>query len=292
MYPRLLTEPFTLHTYGVLLALAFLAALGLASRQSRREGLPGERIADMAVFVIVGGLLGAKLLLVLVEWPNYGAQLKDALATFPAQGVGAGLRRLGQEALGLLQSGGVFYGGLLGALPVAAWFIRRYGLPFWQTGDALAPAVVLGQAIGRLGCFSAGCCYGRETGVPWAVTFRDAYAMRQVGTRVDVPLHPTQIYESLACFLILAVLLWLSGRKRFHGQVLAAYLMLYAVARFTIEIYRGDPRGSVFEGALSTSQFIAVLLFLGAALVTPWLMKNRRVSAPASAPEPAADGAA
>ncbi len=111
---------------------------------------------------------------------------------------------------------------------------------------------------------------------------------------MDVPLHATQVYESLACFLILAVLLWLSGRKRFHGQLLTAYLMLYAAARFTIEFYRGDPRGSVFGGALSTSQFIAVLLFLGAALVTPWLMKNRPVRAAASAGLPAepSDGAA
>lgn len=294
MYPRLLTEPFTLHTYGVLLALAFLAALGLASRQARREGLPAERIADMAVFVIVAGLLGAKVLLVLVEWQGYGAQFRDALATFSAQGFGAGMRRLWEELLGLLQSGGVFYGGLLGAIPAAAWCIRRYGLPFWQTADALAPAVILGQAVGRLGCFSAGCCYGRETDVAWAVTFRDAYAMRQVGARVDVPLHPTQIYESLACFLILAVLLWLSGHKRFHGQVLTAYLMLYAAARFTIEFYRGDPRGAVFGGALSTSQFIAVLLFLGAALVTPWLMKSRpaRAAAPGEDPAERRDGAA
>ena len=109
-----------------------------------------------------------------------------------------------------MQSGGVFYGGLLGAFPVAWWYARRHGLPPWRTADVLAPGVALGQAIGRLGCFAAGCCYGRPADVPWAVTFRDVYATRTVGTPLDMPLHPTQLYESLAASLIFFVLLWLA----------------------------------------------------------------------------------
>lgn len=285
MHPRLITEPFTLPTYGVLLACAFLAALWLAHRQARRAGLDAERISDMAVWVIIAGLLGAKVLLVVVEWPSYLAQFQEVLALKRNEGWGRGFSALGPLLFGILQSGGVFYGGLLGAVPVAAYCVRRYKLPFWKTADALAPAVILGQAIGRWGCFFAGCCYGRETDVAWAVTFRDAYAMR-LGTKIDTPLHPTQIYESLCAFLILAVLLWMSGRKRFHGQVLMGYLALYAVARFVIEYFRGDPRGSVFAGALSTSQFIAVLMFVAAVLLTPYLMKHQRVAedAPPSAP--------
>jgi phosphatidylglycerol:prolipoprotein diacylglycerol transferase len=185
--------------------------------------------------------------------------------------------------LGLLRSGGVFYGGLLGALPVAAWCVKRYALPFWRTADVLAPSVILGQAIGRWGCFFAGCCYGRETNVSWAVTFRDSYAMREIGTKIDTPLHPTQIYESLACFLILGILLWMAPRKRFHGQVVLAYVTLYAVARFVIERFRGDAiRGFVLGGRLSTSQAIAIAMIVAVALVLPYLVRRKRV-APAAA---------
>lgn len=288
MYPRLITHPFTLPTYGVLLAVAFLAALWLASRQAKREGLDAERVADLAIYVIVAGLLGAKILYLIVEWPSFLAQFHDVGELRRTAGWGPALWHLVSVVLlGLLRSGGVFYGGLLGALPVAAWCVKRYGLSFWRTADALAPAVILGQAIGRWGCFFAGCCYGRETDVSWAVTFRDPYAMREIGTRIDTPLHPTQIYESLAAFLILAVLLWLAPRKKFHGQILVAYLALYATARFVIEFYRGDPRGTVFRGALTTSQFIAGLLFLIALLITPYLYKSQRVTAEAQPPEAA-----
>src|SRR5438876_4522102 len=274
MHPKLLTlpafdllgrsiGPLTLHTYGVMLAIAFIAGLWVASRQARAAGLDAARVTDMAVYVLIAGLVGAKVLLVIVEW-NYYA-------------------RNPRELLSILQSGGVFYGGLLGALPVAWWYARRHALPPWKTSDALAPAVVLGQCIGRLGCFSAGCCYGKPADVPWAVTFRDSYAARTVGTPLDTPLHPTQIYESLACFLIFAFLLWMAPRKKFHGQVVLAYVFLYAVARFIVEMYRGDAvRGFVLGGRLSTSQFIAVIMAVAAALVLPYLWRRERL-VPASA---------
>jgi phosphatidylglycerol:prolipoprotein diacylglycerol transferase len=185
------------------------------------------------------------------------------------------------QVFSILQSGGVFYGGLIGGVAVAWWYVRRYRLPGWQTADALAPGLILGQAIGRIGCFAAGCCWGKPASVPWAVTFTSLYASRQVGTPLDTPLHPTQIYESLACFLIFLVLLWIASRKRFHGQVVLAYVTLYSVARFGIEFLRGDPdRGTWFRGALSTSQVIALLLLLGVALVFPRLHRTQRVTAP------------
>jgi phosphatidylglycerol:prolipoprotein diacylglycerol transferase len=275
MFPRLLTipafdlagravGPVTLHTYGVLLALAFVAGLWVAARQARKEGLDGARVADMAVYVLIAGLIGAKLLLLGVEWRTYARSWKE---------IGS-----------LVQSGGVFYGGLLGALPVAWWYMRRHKLPTWRTADALAPAVVLGQAIGRLGCFAAGCCYGRPADVPWAVTFRDPYTLRQVGTPLDIPLHPSQLYESLAALAIFGLLMWMSTRKRFHGQIVMAYVGLYAVVRFVLEYFRGDEaRGTLFGGALSTSQFIAVLMVLGVLLLVPQLLKNQRVE-PGGAP--------
>lgn len=268
MYPRLFTlpafdvigrhiGPLTLHTYGVLLALAFLAGLWVVSREAKKAGLDATVITDMAVYVLIGGLVGAKLLLLLVEWSYY--------AKHPG------------EILGLLQSGGVFYGGLLGAFPVAWWFARRHRLDAWKTADVLAPGVAIGQAIGRLGCFAAGCCYGRAADVPWAVTFHDVYATRQVGTPIDAPLHPTQLYESAATLAIFIFLRWLSGRKRFDGQVTLAYIFMYAVARFVIEFYRGDAaRGMVLGGWLSTSQFIAILMVLGVLFLYPYVLRKER----------------
>jgi phosphatidylglycerol---prolipoprotein diacylglyceryl transferase len=263
VYPRLLTipsfmlfgrvwGPLTLHTYGFLLAIAFIVGLWIANRQARRAGLDPARVTDMAVYVLIGGLVGAKIMLVIVEWPFYV--------------------RNPRELLSILQSGGVFYGGLLGALPVAWWYARRQALDGWRTADVMAPGVAIGQAIGRLGCFSAGCCYGRPTSVPWAVTFRDAYATRAVGTPLDIPLHPTQLYESLSVTLLFVFLLWLSRRQRFRGQVMLAYLFGYAVIRFVIEFYRGDAsRGTVLGGWVSTSQFIAILVVLGVAVLYPYL---------------------
>jgi phosphatidylglycerol:prolipoprotein diacylglycerol transferase len=270
MYPRLFTlpafqvfgrslGPFTLHTYGVLLAVAFLAGLWVVSRQAKKSGLDPGRVTDLAVWVLIAGLVGAKVLLVAVEGRFY---IKNP-----------------REFLSILQSGGVFYGGLMGGI-AAAWFcVRRYALPGWQTADVLAPGVIIGQAIGRLGCFAAGCCWGKPAQVPWAVTFRDVYASRAVGTPMDTPLHPTQIYESLGALLIFLGLLWLAPRKRFHGQVVLAYAFAYSGLRFVIEFFRGDPdRGSVFGGVLSTSQLIAILLIAGAGLILPYLAKTQRVS--------------
>ena len=139
--------------------------------------------------------------------------------------------------------------------------------------------VVLGQAIGRLGCFSAGCCYGRPTDVAWAVTFRDLYVSRQVQTPLDIPLHPSQIYESLLTLGIFVIIMWVARRKQFHGQVMLAYVVLYAAGRFGLEFFRGDPaRGAVFGGVLSTSQFIAVLLLQAAVLLYPYLSRKQRVA--------------
>jgi phosphatidylglycerol:prolipoprotein diacylglycerol transferase len=271
MHPRLLTipsfsvlghalGPFSLHTYGVLLAVAFLAGLWVASRQARRAGLDPGRVTDMAVWVLIAGLVGAKLMLVAVDWRYF-------------------VRNPG-ELRSILQSGGVFYGGLIAGILVAWLYARRYGLPGWRTADVLAPGVVIGQAIGRLGCFAAGCCWGRPTQLPWAVTFTDIYAARQVGTPMDTPVHPSQLYESAAAFLIFFFLLWLAGRKRFHGQVTLAYVALYSAARFGLEFLRGDPdRGTWLGGIASTSQVVAVVLLLAVALVLPGVRRRNPLQA-------------
>jgi phosphatidylglycerol:prolipoprotein diacylglycerol transferase len=270
MWPRILTVPafdlfgrnvgpFTLYTYGVLLAVAFLTGLWLAGRQARKEGLPEDRVTDLAVYLLIAGLLGAKLLLLVTDWSYYSGNPRQLLS--------------------IMQSGGVFYGGLLAALPVAWWYVRRHGLSGWQTADALVPGVAIGQAIGRLGCLAAGCCFGRPASVPWAITFTDLQASRTVGTPLDTPLHPVQLYESLLVLAVFFALLWLGPRKRFHGQVTVAYLTLYAVARFGVEFFRGDiSRGTLLDGLLSTSQFISLLVLLGVGLVLPYLLKKQRIA--------------
>ncbi len=278
MHPRLFTipafeligrswGPFSLPTYGVLLATAFLLGLVVVHRLAKRSGLDPNRITDLAVWVLLGGLVGAKLLLVVVDWRFY---MHDP-----------------GELWSLFRSGGVFYGGLLGAVAVAVFYVRRHAIPGWAAADVLAPAVALGQAVGRQGCFAAGCCWGRPTDVSWAVTFKDLFASRTIGTPLDIPLHPTQLYESGATLLIFFILLWLSLHKGFAGQVTLAYLFLYSVARGVIEFYRGDlARGTVFQGALSTSQFIAILVIVAVVLLYPYLAKRQsrpETGAPATA---------
>jgi phosphatidylglycerol---prolipoprotein diacylglyceryl transferase len=253
--PELFTVgPFTVYTYGVLLAAAYLLGLRLAMLRARTRGLDPTRMLDLGIYIIISALVGAKALLVLVEWDHFTASPR--------------------EFLSLARSGGVFYGGLILAVSVAFWYIRRHRLPFWQTCDVFAPGIALGHAVGRLGCLAAGCCYGRPTTVAWAITFTNPAAEANVGTPLGVPLHPTQIYESAAEFLILLLLVATERRGRaFPGRTFWLYMLLYAISRFIIEFYRGDPRGLVL-GVLSTSQFISVVLVPLSLGMLAWLARR------------------
>lgn len=241
MYPKLFEiGPVNIYTYGVLLATAYLTGLQFAIVRARARGLDANRIMDLGVFIIISALIGAKLLLIVVEFDHF--------------------RRDPSEIWTVVRSGGVFYGGLILSLIIAFWYIRRYRLPVWTTCDAFAPGIVLGQAVGRLACLMAGCCYGKSTDLPWGITFTNTLAAANVGTPLEVSLHPTQLYESGAALLILAFLLLYERRGHpFPGRTFWTYLLLYPTARFFIEFYRGDPRGMVFD-VVSTSQFVSVLL--------------------------------
>jgi phosphatidylglycerol:prolipoprotein diacylglycerol transferase len=247
MYPRLLELPgsipylgtITIYTYGVLLAAAYLAGLKLAMVRARARGLDQNRVLDLGIYIIISALIGAKLLLVVTEFGTYMNNPR--------------------ELLGLARSGGVFYGGLLLALGVALWYIRRVGLPLWTTCDVFAPGIALGHVIGRVGCLFAGCCFGKPTTMPWGITFTNPLAATNAGTPLNQALHPTQLYEAGAEALILLALLGTEQRgKRFPGRTFWLYMLLYSVSRFIVEMFRGDPRGSV--GVLSTSQLISVIL--------------------------------
>jgi phosphatidylglycerol:prolipoprotein diacylglycerol transferase len=247
MYPRLLELPWTvpvlgqitIYTYGVLLAAAYLLGLKLAMVRAQARGLDAAKVLDLGIYIIISALIGAKLLLVITDFRVFQADPKELLT--------------------LARSGGVFYGGLILAVIVALWYIRRAGLPLWTTCDAFAPGIALGHVVGRFGCLFAGCCYGKETNVPWAITFTDPFAAANVGTPLGVPLHPTQLYEAGAELLILIILLGTERKGRpVPGRTFWLYLLLYAISRFIFEFYRGDPRGSV--GMFSTSQFISIIL--------------------------------
>lgn len=238
MYPTLFElGPINIYTYGVLLAAAYLIGLKLALVRARGRGLDATRVMDLGIYTIISALIGAKLMLMAIDFRHFVSSPWE-----------------------LVRSGGVFYGGLLLAVPVALWYLRRHGLPVWSTCDVFAPGIALGHAVGRIGCLMAGCCYGRVTSVPWGITFTDPLAATNVGTPINVTLHPTQLYESGAELLILTILLRTERRGRpFPGRTFWGYILLYSIARFVIEFYRGDPRGTVFE-VLSTSQFVSLLL--------------------------------
>jgi phosphatidylglycerol:prolipoprotein diacylglycerol transferase len=257
MYPRLFElGPITVYTYGVLLAAAYLLGLKLAMVRAQARGLDANRVLDLGIYIIISALVGAKLLLLVTDFRSFTADPRELLT--------------------LARSGGVFYGGLILAVAVALWYIRRIGLPLWTTCDVFAPGIALGHVVGRFGCFFAGCCYGRETTVPWAITFTDPFAAANVGTPLNIPLHPTQLYEAGAELIILAVLLVTERRGRpYAGRTFWLYMLLYAISRFVIEFYRGDERGTV--GIFSTSQFISVLL---APLAIVMLVYLSRVTAP------------
>src|SRR3954468_21117282 len=156
MYPRLFEAgPITVYTYGVLLAAAYLLGLQLARVRAQARGLDGNRVLDLGIYIIISALIGAKLLLLVTDFRTFSSDPRELLT--------------------LARSGGVFYGGLILAVSVALLYIRRIGLPLWTTCDVFAPGIALGHVVGRMGCFFAGCCWGRETDVPWAITFTDPY---------------------------------------------------------------------------------------------------------------------
>ncbi|MFY9724899.1 MAG: prolipoprotein diacylglyceryl transferase [Bryobacteraceae bacterium] len=262
MYPELFHISF-LHTYGVLVALGFLAGLWLAGRLGVRAGLNVEHVTNLGLYCALAALAGAKLMMFVVDAPYYW-QHPDRIFS-----------------LETLQAGGVFYGGLLGALAVAAWYLHKSRLPALPVADAFAPGIALGHAIGRLGCFSAGCCWGIECHLPWAITFTNPAANQLVGVPLGVPLHPTQLYESAAEFAICGILYWRFCRPHWRGDIISLYLMLYCVARFVVEFFRYHEQGNLWGTPLDASQWISLLLF--AAGAAHFVVGKRRAKRAAAA---------
>ena len=243
MYPEVFHLSF-LHTYGVLVALAFLTALWLAARLAKPAGLNPDAVTNLGIYCALAAIAGAKVMMFLVDIPYY-SQHPGEIFSF-----------------GTLQAGVVFYGGLLAALGTAVWYMRKTHLPLLPAADVFAPAVALGHGIGRLGCFAAGCCWGVKCDRPWAVTFTNPVANQLVGVPLGVPLHPTQLYEAFAEFAIFGILFWRIRKPHASGSIIALYLLLYSATRFIVEFFRTHEQGNLLGGDLDTSQWISAGLFI------------------------------
>ncbi len=265
MYPILLKlGPLTIHTYGFMLALGVASALWFLYVQTKKQGLEAPKMLDMAFYTIIISLVGAKLILFIGNFSYY--------IRYPG------------ELFSLARSGGVFQGGLAFGIIFALWYFRKHKIPTWKAADVVAPALALGHGFGRIGCFSAGCCYGSECSLPWGVTFHNEYANSLTGIPLRTILHPTQLYESALNFLNFLVLFLILRKKKFDGQVFSFYIINYSIIRFFVEYFRGDHPESAFlihnpspYLSLSFPQFFSILGLIGG--VTLFLVLRKRKSA-------------
>jgi phosphatidylglycerol:prolipoprotein diacylglycerol transferase len=233
LYPILFKlGPFTIYTYGLMVAIGCLAGFFYIRGEARRIAFDVDKIMSLFLWVLIFGFVGGRILYILVEWESF---LNEPWRTIFARG------------------GFIFYGGFILALGVGIWQTRRKGLNSWKTADVFAPGIAIAHAISRIGCFLNGCCYGRPTDSWLGVSFPPESPAGSVGK----PLIPTQLFSSLNLFIIFAILLSLKPYKKFDGQLFWLYVLLYGVTRSVIEIFRGDPRGHIWF--FSTSQFIGII---------------------------------
>lgn len=242
MFPRLFQiGSFSLPTYGVLVALAFLVALWMASRFARERHISSEKVVNLGVYCALMGMLGAKILMIVMD-PEYRAHPAEIFS------------------LATLQSAGIFFGGFILAVVFAIFYMRAQGLPLLATCDVFAPGLAIGHGIGRLGCFAAGCCWGKPTRLPWAVTFKNTNAT--TGVPLGIPLHPTQLYEAFAEGIICLVLVRQLRRSHRDGQVIGLYGVLYGCVRFAVEFVREHDSSNPLGGPFTLEQWISLAVAL------------------------------
>ena len=249
MFPLLFEVPVfggvRIYTYGVLVALAFLAGIFWTTREARIAKIAGvdpDTILDLSFYIVLAALVGSRILYIFVDWQRYASHPLDVIKIW--------------------EGGLVFYGGLIGAILMSIVYLKKHRLSFLKVADLFMPGVALGHAFGRLGCFAAGCCYGRvmPSGSFFSVTFPpNRFSLAPAG----LPLFPSQPVESVAEFLIFLLLILLRRKKRFEGQIFLVYITLYGISRSILETFRGDSiRGFIIPNLLSTSQLISGCLIL------------------------------
>ena len=242
----------TVYAYGSILALGFVVGMILILLKARKEGVSIERVIELFCLVIISALIGARGLYVLL---NLSIFREDPFKIFK-----------------VWEGGLVFYGGFLFAVTAAIGYMRGYRLPLWKMADLFTPSTALGLFFARIGCFMAGCCYGKKTTLPWGVTFSDPLSL----ARLHLPLHPTQLYEAGSGLVLFFFLIWMEKRKSYDGQIFWLFILLYSIVRFLIEFVRDDPRGFLPGTFLSTSQSIGIFLAILAVFVLNYLKKGRR----------------
>jgi len=241
-----------LHSYGFLIAIGFLCGIWTVRKLSVRSKMNPDINADLAFWLLMYGFIGARVLFIITRLEYFIENPFDMIKVW--------------------EGGLVFFGGLIAATVYAFFYFRKHKLNVWKMIDILSPGLVIAHAFGRMGCLAAGCCYGRPTDVPWAIKLNSELVDDNLK---GVPLHPTQIYESLSLFILYFGMLYIFRTKKFDGQVGLTYFMLYPIIRSIIEIYRGDSiRGFVIDGILSTSQFISILVFALALVVLLFRLKQ------------------
>lgn len=268
----LLSKPVSLHTYGLMIAVGFLLAMQLSKRQAEREAEDPDRIIDLAFYLLLAGLVGARIVFILTKLDEY---LRDPI-----------------EILMFWRGGLVWYGGFIGAAVYLIYYCRRFRLDYFKVVDLLIPYTAMAHAFGRLGCLAAGCCFGETTDAPWGISFPEgsmAQQAQQNSGLVDVhaaslPVHPTQLYESGAELAMFWLLLVMRRHKRFHGQLFLTWLAAYPIIRSIIELFRGDTERGVY-GLLSTSQYISIGVAIAAVLVYLYVRKQRHIAVPAALSE-------
>ena len=254
--------PLTLHSYGLMMALGVGLGLWFFYVQAKKRGLDTVKLIDAAFYTILISLVGAKLILFISNFDYY--------TSYPG------------ELFSLARSGGVFQGGLAFGVVFALWYFRRKKIPTWKAADIIVPALALGHAFGRIGCFAAGCCYGRACDAPWGVVFKDDYAHNLTGIPLGERLHPVQLYEAVLNALNFGILFLILRRKKFDGQVFSFYIVNYSVIRYITEFFRGDHPGRAYL-IQGPSPYLSVsypqlfcLLGLGAGILAGLVFKRRQ----------------
>jgi phosphatidylglycerol:prolipoprotein diacylglycerol transferase len=241
--------PVEIRYYGIMIALAFIAGTLLGAREARRKGFDPNHVYDMLFYVLVSSIVGARLYYVLFS----------DLSWFLSHPF---------EIIAIWKGGLALHGGLIGGFLAGVWYCRKHGVPVLPFADVMTPSLILGQAIGRMGCTLNGCSYGRPTDLPWAVTFEDPDSLAPLG----VPLHPTQMYELSIDLLFFGILWAIRKRTVFEGQLFSIYLMGYGVIRFVIEYFRGD--SLLFFGLMPVAQAISIGIVITGVFLHLYLTRN------------------
>ncbi len=253
MHPLLFRiGPLPIYSYGTMLALAFLVGIFLARRRAGKMGVEPDLITDLSIYIMIGTLLGARLFYVLTDWSSFRYNILDAFKIW--------------------EGGLVFQGGLFGGVLLSFWYLKTRKVSPWRVADVIIPSVALGHALGRIGCFLNGCCFGSETSLPWGVTFPpESLAAQHFGVAHSV--HPAQLYSVLNALLIFTVLMILTPRVRFPGQLFWLYGIFYGATRFVLEFIRVEPR---LIYSFSIYQVVSLAMILLSALMLFILSRRKR----------------